>query len=82
MVAHHDRLQRPRWKVTADVQNVGEVNGCEVPQLYLEYPASAGEPPRVLRDFSRSVQCASMLSKADFVGSTWIHGKLHRWDGL
>lgn len=47
------RLQRPRWTVSADIQNVGNVTGCEVPQLYLAYPESAGEPPRVLRDFTR-----------------------------
>jgi len=48
-----DWLQRPRWKITVDVQNVGKVDGCEVPQLYLEYPEGSGEPPRVLRDFTR-----------------------------
>lgn len=47
------RLHRPRWTVSADIQNVGDVNGCEVPQLYLTYPPSAGEPPKVLRDFAR-----------------------------
>ena len=46
-------LQMPRWTVTADIQNVGSVDGCEIPQLYLSYPPSAGEPPRVLRDFVR-----------------------------
>lgn len=32
--------------------NTGSYNGAEVPQLYIGYPASAGEPPRVLRSFS------------------------------
>lgn len=49
------RLQRKRWTVTADIQNTGGVYGCEVPQLYLAFPESAGEPPKVLRDFNRSV---------------------------
>ncbi|ORX36015.1 glycosyl hydrolase family 3 N terminal domain-domain-containing protein [Kockovaella imperatae] len=48
-----DKLQAPQWTVQAQVQNVGPVNGCDIPQLYLEYPASAGEPPRVLRDFTK-----------------------------
>ncbi|ORY23209.1 glycoside hydrolase superfamily [Naematelia encephala] len=48
-----ESLQRPRWTASADIQNVGSVDGCEVPQLYLEFPAGAGEPPRVLRDFAR-----------------------------
>ncbi|KAK8865976.1 hypothetical protein IAR55_001126 [Kwoniella newhampshirensis] len=48
-----DSLQRPRWTVAIDVTNVGVVNGCEIPQLYLAYPPEAGEPPKVLRDFAR-----------------------------
>ncbi|WVQ75624.1 hypothetical protein IAR50_005253 [Cryptococcus sp. DSM 104548] len=48
-----DSLQKPRWSVSIDVTNTGDVNGCEVPQLYLVYPESAGEPPKVLRDFAR-----------------------------
>ncbi len=51
-----DSLQRPRWTVTADIQNVGGVYGCDVPQLYLSYPEGSGEPPKVLRDFTRSVR--------------------------
>ena len=53
MIDTDSRLQRPRWQISATVKNTGGVYGCEVPQLYLEYPESAGEPPRVLRDFSR-----------------------------
>lgn len=47
------RLQRKRWTVTVDVQNTGDVYGCEIPQLYLAYPETAGEPPKVFRDFAR-----------------------------
>jgi len=28
-------LHEPRYQVTVDIQNVGGVYGCEVPQLYL-----------------------------------------------
>lgn len=35
------------------VTNTGAVAGTEVAQLYLGFPASAGEPPWVLRGFSR-----------------------------
>ncbi|KIR74944.1 beta-glucosidase [Cryptococcus deuterogattii CA1014] len=48
-----DYLHKARWTVTVDITNTGEVNGCEVPQLYLAYPADSGEPPKVLRDFAR-----------------------------
>jgi beta-glucosidase len=33
------------------VTNTGTFAGTEIPQLYLAYPASAGEPKKVLRGF-------------------------------
>lgn len=33
------------------VANTGSFDGTEIPQLYLGYPASAGEPKKVLRGF-------------------------------
>lgn len=42
----------PNVTVTFDVFNSGEVDGAEVAQLYLEFPASANEPPQVLRGFA------------------------------
>ncbi|KAJ6459974.1 glycoside hydrolase superfamily [Mycena sanguinolenta] len=35
------------------VQNTGPLAGNEVPQLYLNFPAPYGEPPKVLRGFVR-----------------------------
>jgi len=35
------------------VKNTGKVAGNEVPQLYLGFPETAGEPPKVLRGFER-----------------------------
>jgi beta-glucosidase len=37
--------------ITFTVKNNGTVAGTEIPQLYLGFPASAGEPPKVLRGF-------------------------------
>jgi len=37
--------------ISATVQNIGAVDGTEIPQLYLGFPPGAGEPPRVLRGF-------------------------------
>ncbi|WVO12926.1 hypothetical protein L204_100534 [Cryptococcus depauperatus] len=48
-----DYLHKPKWTVSVDVSNVGDVNGCEIPQLYLVFPPESGEPPKVLRDFAR-----------------------------
>jgi beta-glucosidase len=38
-------------KITFVVKNTGAIAGTEIPQVYLGYPASAGEPPMVLRGF-------------------------------
>ena len=35
------------------IRNVGERTGAEVPQLYLQFPAAAGEPPRRLVGFEK-----------------------------
>jgi len=39
--------------VAFELQNTGEIAGTEVAQVYLTFPAAAGEPPRVLRGFER-----------------------------
>lgn len=38
--------------VTFTVRNVGARDGREVPQLYVTFPPTAGEPPRSLRGFA------------------------------
>ncbi len=40
-------------RVTATVTNSGKVAGSDAAQLYLGFPAAAGEPPRKLVDFQR-----------------------------
>ncbi|KAF8486551.1 glycoside hydrolase superfamily [Gautieria morchelliformis] len=42
------------WTVTYAVTNTGGVDGNEVSQVYLGFPPSAGQPPKVLRGFDRS----------------------------
>eukprot|EP00299_Pterocystis_sp_00344_P019251 c9570_g1_i1.p1 GENE.c9570_g1_i1~~c9570_g1_i1.p1 ORF type:complete len:852 (+),score=231.03 c9570_g1_i1:39-2594(+) len=41
-------------QVSFDLQNTGSVAGSEVSQLYLAFPASAGEPPLQLKGFQKS----------------------------
>ncbi|KAJ7271920.1 putative beta-glucosidase [Mycena haematopus] len=41
------------YTATVDVTNDGAVQGAEVAQLYLSFPASADEPPFVLRGFDK-----------------------------
>jgi beta-glucosidase len=41
------------YQVEVTVTNTGGVDGHEVPQLYIGFPESTGEPPKVLRGFDR-----------------------------
>jgi len=47
------RLYEPVYEITFTITNTGKVDGSEVPQLYLGFPAEAEEPPKVLRGFER-----------------------------
>jgi beta-glucosidase len=40
------------------IKNSGSVTGAEVVQMYLEYPAAAGEPPKQLRGFLKTAELA------------------------
>jgi beta-glucosidase len=46
-------FNEPAYEITFTLTNVGKVDGSEVPQLYLGFPAEAQEPPKVLRGFER-----------------------------
>lgn len=48
--------------ISFTLANVGPVAGAEVGQLYLAFPAAAGEPPRVLRAFTK-VSLNSMVTQ-------------------
>ncbi|KAJ7762672.1 glycoside hydrolase superfamily [Mycena metata] len=48
-------LYQTALTITFRVQNTGPVAGNEVSQLYLTFPAGYGEPPKVLRGFSRNL---------------------------
>lgn len=37
--------------VTFELTNTGSFDGTEIPQMYLGFPSSAGEPSKVLRGF-------------------------------
>jgi beta-glucosidase len=40
-------------KITVDITNTGKLLGAEVAQLYLGFPASAGEPPKQLKGLQK-----------------------------
>jgi beta-glucosidase len=69
---HNSRLYDPAYSIKFTVTNTGKVNGSEVAQLYLGFPAEAEEPPKILRDFERvylgpgeSKDVALVLSQLD-----------------
>ena len=49
--------------ISFTVQNSGTVAGTEVVQLYLGFPASAGEPPQQLKGFEKVVLEAGAKTK-------------------
>jgi Glycosyl hydrolase family 3 C-terminal domain/Carbohydrate binding module (family 6)/F5/8 type C domain/Fibronectin type III-like domain/Glycosyl hydrolase family 3 N terminal domain len=40
-------------QISFDLTNTGTLTGAEVPQLYLGFPAAAGEPPKLLKGFQK-----------------------------
>jgi len=54
--------------VSVQVTNIGSVDGAEVAQLYLGYPLSAAEPPRVLRGFQKIFLTAGETGTVTFDG--------------
>jgi len=45
-------LHEPAYQVKFAVENTGKVYGGDIPQLYVNFPASSGEPPSVLKGFT------------------------------
>jgi len=59
-------LTASKTAVSCKITNTGKVTGAEVPQLYLAYPASAAEPPKVLRGFSKVSLAAGASATVTF----------------
>ena len=53
-------------KVTVDITNNGKVAGAEIPQLYLGFPAAAGEPPQLLKGFEKLMLAPGQKATATF----------------
>jgi len=53
-------------QISVKVSNIGIRDGVEVVQLYLDYPAEAGEPPLQLRGFQRVAVKAGQAAKVEF----------------
>ncbi|KAI1814403.1 glycoside hydrolase family 3 protein [Poronia punctata] len=63
--------------VTVTVANTGGVDGAEVAQLYVEYPSSAGAPPKQLRGFEKIALDADAEDNVTF---TVLRRDLSVWD--
>lgn len=66
------------WQTTFQVTNVGKVAGSEVAQLYLTFPASAGEPPNQLKGFRKTGLLQPSMSET--VTLTLVHDDYSIWD--
>jgi beta-glucosidase len=52
--------------VALDVSNTGARAGAEVVQVYLGFPSTAGEPPKVLRGFQKVALAAGQTQRVTF----------------
>ncbi|CAO0795663.1 unnamed protein product [Mucor circinelloides] len=59
------------------VKNTGKIDGAEVVQAYIEFPESAGEPPKNLRGFEKTMIKAGKKTKVDF---EFTKTELSIWD--
>jgi beta-glucosidase len=59
-------LYKTAYEVSFTLGNNGKVDGHEVAQLYLTFPESANEPPRVLRGFERVLVLAGGEEVVEF----------------
>jgi beta-glucosidase len=66
-------------KVTASlkVKNAGKVDGDEIVQAYISFPASAGEPPKLLRGFEK---VSIKAGKSSSVSIEFTKTELSIWD--
>ncbi|CAF3891013.1 unnamed protein product [Adineta steineri] len=46
-------MYEPVYTISFTISNIGNIDGSEVPQLYLSFPEEAAEPPKILRGFER-----------------------------
>lgn len=64
--------------INASITNTGSTSGAEIPQLYIGFPQSAQEPPKILRGFERIMLNPSQVSSVSFLIN--ISKELSIWD--
>ncbi|CUM66716.1 uncharacterized protein PRCAT00004395001 [Priceomyces carsonii] len=71
-------LWKVLYQVTADVENVGDLGGSFVAQLYIEYPKTImPSPPKILRGFDKVSLNVGESRKVNF---EILHRDLSIWD--
>ncbi|KDR78168.1 hypothetical protein GALMADRAFT_224540 [Galerina marginata CBS 339.88] len=70
-------LHRPAYQATFNVKNTGPVSGGDIPQLYINFPASSGEPPSVLKGFTDTTMAPGETNKVTITLSRY---DLSIWD--
>ncbi len=61
------KLYKSVYQITFIITNTGKIDGSEVPQLYLGFPAEAEEPPKVLRGFERVYLAVGESKQVTFI---------------
>eukprot|EP00937_MAST-01D_sp_MAST-1D-sp2_P002356 g2356.t1 len=79
----YSNLKASAASVSVDVQNTGTVDGAETAQLYLAFPASAGEPPQQLKGFEKvslkaGAKTTVTFALGDRATSVW-DANAHKW---
>jgi beta-glucosidase len=64
--------------INASITNTGSTSGAEIPQLYIGFPQSAQEPPKILRGFERIMLNPNQVSSVSFLIN--ISKELSIWD--
>ncbi|KAI8149939.1 beta-glucosidase [Fennellomyces sp. T-0311] len=56
----------PRVIASITIRNIGDYDGAEIPQAYITFPETAGEPPKLLRGFEKVYLDKGDRKKVDF----------------
>jgi len=59
-------LFQEAYSVSVSISNTGKVAGNAIPQLYIQHPASAGQPPKILRGFEKVMIKPGKSAKVTF----------------
>jgi beta-glucosidase len=62
----YSAIEASSTSISATIANTGNVSGAEIAQMYITFPAEAGEPPRQLKGFQKVVLAPGASTTVDF----------------